>query len=548
MLKNIASLLLLVLSGAVSAQVQLNQQWVATYGGTANNIDYGRALQIDAYGNAFIAGTVTNTGTGKDIAVVKYNSAGLLQWAALYDDTLHLDDWAYALVMDADGNLYATGFISTMAEGKNFITVKIDSSGSILWAAVYNGSANLDDAANDITLDLWGNIIVTGISKGTGTGDDYATVKYNSSGIPLWISRYDGPASGVDDARTIAADNIGNVYVSGGSTGLGTDYDFATVKYDSAGNELWARRYDGPLGSYDLIYYQGAIAVDSLFNVYITGYSKGLDSTLDYATVKYDSAGTELWVSRYFSEAGGTDYADAITLDDSLNVYVTGGSYRTPNNYDFATVKYNSQGAQQWVSYYNGTANDWDEAYDIVTDDSLNVYIVGRSPSSTTSADFVTIKYNLQGTQEAGARYFVYGYDWPFSIRLSPDYYCIYVGGSLGTTISDLGVIKYCQTPIGVEENNSVTGNVFLYPNPASFLLYFSFPEAGNYLLTIKNILGSEILKSQILNPESEIDISDFPAGIYFVTITDEKKNVAMNPPATAKKPMRWWAGKFVKM
>ena len=87
---------------------------------------------------------------------------------------------------------------------------------------------------------------------------------------------------------------------------------------------------------------------------------------------KYDANGNQLWLARFSYEPGGTDYADAIHVDDSLNVYVTGGSYKTGNDYEFATVKYNPAGVQAWVAYYNGTGNSWDEAYGVLTDDSLN--------------------------------------------------------------------------------------------------------------------------------------------------------------------------------
>jgi len=61
-----------------------------------------------------------------------------------------------------------------------------------------------------------------------------------------WVARYNGPASTPDAAHALALDTSGNVYVTGESTGLGTGLDFATLKYDSGGNPLWVARYDGP--------------------------------------------------------------------------------------------------------------------------------------------------------------------------------------------------------------------------------------------------------------------------------------------------------------
>ena len=44
------------------------------------------------------------------------------------------------------------------------------------------------------------NVIVTGYSSGSGSSYDYATIKYSSAGVPLWTNRYNGPGNGSDYA------------------------------------------------------------------------------------------------------------------------------------------------------------------------------------------------------------------------------------------------------------------------------------------------------------------------------------------------------------
>jgi hypothetical protein len=39
---------------------------------------------------------------------------------------------------------------------------------------------------------------VTGGSLGSGSGSDYATLKYSSTGSQTWVARYNGPANGDD--------------------------------------------------------------------------------------------------------------------------------------------------------------------------------------------------------------------------------------------------------------------------------------------------------------------------------------------------------------
>ena len=81
----------------------------------------------------------------------------------------------------------------------------------------------------------------------------------------------------------LVLDSDRNVYVTGWSYGVGTGTDYATVKYDPDGNEIWVTRYDGPPHENDA---SNAIAIDSKGNVYVTGYSPNFGSW-DYATIKY---------------------------------------------------------------------------------------------------------------------------------------------------------------------------------------------------------------------------------------------------------------------
>src|SRR4030095_164417 len=122
-----------------------------------------------------------------------------------------------------------------------------------------------------------------------------------------WVARYNGPGNYVDEAHAIATDSAGNVYVTGGRFGSGTDSEYATRKYDSAGQVQWVARYNGTANSNDSA---NAIAVDSAGNVYVTGESIGPDTDYDYATVKYNSSGQQQWVARYNGTANSHDTAN----------------------------------------------------------------------------------------------------------------------------------------------------------------------------------------------------------------------------------------------
>jgi hypothetical protein len=203
------------------------------------------------------------------------------------------------------------------------------------WVARYNGADTSEDRAQDIEVDSSGNVYVTGYSIGSGTEYDYATIKYNTNGKQLWVKRYNGPGNADDGALTIAVDGSGNAYVTGWSSRSGTDYDYATIKYDTNGKQLWVKRYNGPGSGKDIVQ---NIAVDGSGNVYVTGDSEGLGNDYDYATIKYNTNGKQLWVKRYNGTGKGAD--EAIAVDGTGNVCVTGQSKGSGTGFDFATIKY----------------------------------------------------------------------------------------------------------------------------------------------------------------------------------------------------------------
>jgi hypothetical protein len=117
-----------------------------------------------------------------------------------------------------------------------------------------------------VAVDSSDNVIVTGSSTGSGSGNDYATIKYSGDGVPLWTNRYDGPGNNSDSASAVVVDRTGNVIVTGSSGG--SPYDCATIKYSSAGLPLWTNRFDDLVGGDDEA---NAVAVDRDGNVIVTG-------------------------------------------------------------------------------------------------------------------------------------------------------------------------------------------------------------------------------------------------------------------------------------
>jgi len=527
----ITILILLTSFEIVSAQV--TQEWIARYNGPGNLSDNADAIAVDGSGNVYVTGASTGSGTGTDYATIKYNSSGVQQWAARYNGPGNLSDLPNSIAIDGSGNVYVTGLSDGSATNYDFATIKYNSSGNQQWAARYNDPGNLSDIANSIAIDGSGNVYVTGFSEGNGIISDYSTIKYNSAGVQQWAARYNGPGNLWDYANSIAVDGSGNVYVTGSSYGNGTLEDYATIKYNSAGVTVWVKRYNGP-GNY----YDGAnsIAVDGSGNIYVTGFSQGNGTGSDYATIKYNSSGDSVWLKRYNGPENSSDGANSIAVDSSGNVYVTGFSFVSEPNCDYATIKYNSSGVQQWAARYNGPGNVYDVPNSIVIDSSGNAYVTGFSQGNGTDRDYATIKYNSSGVQQWATRYNGPGNssDYASSIAVDSSGNVYVTGYSYGNgTDNDFATIKYSQT-IGINQISisipykcSLSQN---YPNPfnPSTNIEFSLPEKSFVKLKVFDITGKEV--AELVNENLSVgtfrydfNAGELSSGLYFYKLETEK-------------------------
>ena len=364
-----------------------NQLWVARYDGPASEMDVATSVAVDVSGYVYVTGKSAGIDTNLDYATLKYDPAGNELWVARYNGSANDEDIATAVAVDTGGNVYVTGESVGVGTSFDMVTVKYDADGNELWVAKYNGPANSADTATALAVDAEGNVYVTGMSVGIGTSSDFITIKYDTNGKQLWAARRNSYGD-FDGASALALDKQGNVYVTGRSVGIDTESDYLTIKYSPDGEEIWVARYDGPAHRYDRA---TAVKVDEEGNVYVTGMSSGVGTGYDYATVKYDGSGNELWVARYDGPASRNDAAHALATANDGAVYVTGRSTGIGTGFDFATVKYDSQGNQIWVIRYEGPGND--SAYALALDPSGDVYVAGESWGETTDLDYAVVKY-----------------------------------------------------------------------------------------------------------------------------------------------------------
>ncbi len=405
------------------------QYWIQHAGGVT--IDEGIDIATDANGNSYSTGYFTGTATfgnttlhaagSKDIYIVKLSGNGTYRWAVRAGGGG--TDMPTSIKADAQGNSYITGyFYGTAHFGTHTITsvgvqdvfiAKYDSAGTCLWAK--RGGGTSSDIGNGITVDLSGNVIITGQFKDTATFGSFTLISMNGSidvftakldvnGTFLWAKKGSGPY--VDRGLDVASDASGNVYVTGQfSDTIAFDavhnnqmYNaIFLIKYNANGVEQWFRRAGG--GGLDI---PRGIVVDNIGNPIVAGDFQGTltffsapNNTTLTATyfnriflVKYDALGNKLW--SFVNSSDGSLTVKNLAIDGANNPYVVGnfgcrlndyanvygqGTFNSVGFNDIFVSKWNAIGGWQWSRQIGGRDND--NGAGIAIDTSQQVLIIG---------------------------------------------------------------------------------------------------------------------------------------------------------------------------
>jgi DNA-binding beta-propeller fold protein YncE len=226
------------------------QQWQSNY--TNFNVLFSTGLAISPDGSRlFVVGT--QQGSGSDVTILAYDTSdGTQEWLATYVSPA--GDVSSAFALSPDGTrLFVAGYTGPLGTGHGLdaLTIAFDSSsGAQLWSSTFNGRTGHDDYATGIAVNPAGTkVYVTGTTDQFESRSSFLTMSFDASnGETLRLARYDGPVEGRDVATGIAMSPLGAfVYVTGWSPGIGSALDFATIAYTARNlRQVWVSRYDGP--------------------------------------------------------------------------------------------------------------------------------------------------------------------------------------------------------------------------------------------------------------------------------------------------------------
>lgn len=528
-------------------------------------------------------------------------------WATYYGGAGN--NQSHSVATDAFGNVYQAGYTDSIIPdsggfqnsfgGGNHdaFLIKFDAEGNRLWATFYGGTDS--EWGNSVATDALGNVYLAGsthssngIASGgfksvySGGGDAFLA-KFDANGNRLWATYYGGSA--IEYGTSVATDAAGNVYLSGrtssnsdiSSVGFQNAYgggeDAFLVKFDAAGNRLWATYYGGQDSESQ---YWDRLAIDPSGNVYLgaSTYSTsgiasgGFQNTYggggDAFLVKFDASGNRLWATYY--GANETDYGFSIAIDAWSNVYLAGLTYNSTgiasggfqNAYggggDAFLVKFDASGNRLWSTYYGGAGSEM--AHSVATDAFGNVYLAGETTSldNIASGGFQDIYGG--GTWDAFLAAFS-----PSGTRLCATYYGgendeynegstiaidnsgnVFMGGATSSYFEiasggfqntnggwyDFYLAKFTSCKFSSINESKVLLLSTAYPNPFTS---FTTIEVNDQSITafefiLHDALGREVRRQQVIGSTLTLYREELQSGIYVYTVTAKDK-----PPARGK-------------
>ncbi len=336
------------------------------------------------------------------------------------------NDEALDVATDNQGNTYVTGIFSNVIETSvdtivssgniDIFVAKFDTIGNLVWLRRGGGTTDID-RGEAIDVDANGNVYVTGYFRTAATFDNITvttglnsnaifTAKYDTNGTIQWVQiGTNGNANGFftgDRPHDIKVDDSGNVYITGqksqpttfGSITVPDPQQFSIgsflVKYDTNGNE----QFGIPINPSTTIYQPAKIQIqnNSLFVLYVN-YS----NSYALEVRKYNTNG--ILQSTYPSlTLGGTfqqsdELNFVVASDESLYLYsefqstvqIGGNLLSTGSGFTFKDLflsGYSSTGAFQWVKQIGGGGSDREGGIAIDTAD--NLYISGSFDNAMT--------------------------------------------------------------------------------------------------------------------------------------------------------------------
>ena len=516
MKKKLFSLIIciLILSGTYA---QVTYQKV--YGG--EGVESGYDMQPTSDGGYIIAGQTSSTGAGgTDVYLIKTDAYGDTLWTRAYGDTAH--NWAYSVAQAADGGYILAGVTRTNGV-YTIYAAKTDSSGNLAWSNRYAGGAAAGNGSCALqTSD--GGFAILGFTGNYGAGgNDFILIKTNNAGNVLWAKTYG--LSSEDIGTDMKETPDGGFIITGRILVPGNSMDMGLIKTDSNGNLQWAKAYGSP-GFDNSI----SVALTADGGYILAGTSDYFGPNFLYTyLVKTDSSGGLLWSRIFSADATNEDAGYSVGQASDGGYFITGYTGNVLGDLGYMSlIRTDSSGNLQWFRAYGGNSGETGFAVHQNADGgfviaghsfsypllNFNAYFVKTDPNGISGCNDYT---GLMTQATPATNTYV-----PAIMVTSPTIPSapVIVSASTGSTIFPLCLITNMVEAAAKE--------ISLFPNPFTAQATITFKrEINNATLHLYNLYGQMILEKSNINGESvQLNRGNLLSGVYLYEVIEKGKKI----------------------
>lgn len=203
------------------------------YDFTSNLASWVHDMDLDIQNNIYLTGFIQDSSNQSQMLTAKINDAGNVIWSRVLSGGNTYYNKGKKIKLDNSGNIIVLGDLTYMQTRSDIATLKYDNQGNLQWIKTYINESGQSGNARDLALDKSNNIYITGEVYYLLPGNtDFVTIKYDPQGERNWLIKYNGPGDSYDYPHSIAVDSTYKVYVSGNSVGSSNDFEWVTIKYN----------------------------------------------------------------------------------------------------------------------------------------------------------------------------------------------------------------------------------------------------------------------------------------------------------------------------
>jgi hypothetical protein len=533
---------------------------IYTTGGFFNTVDFDPGIGIS---------NLASTSGSQDIFVSKIDVTGNFVWAKHFSSPI--DEAPSSIKVDNTGNVLITGRfaytvdfdpnvgvanLTALGTNYNSFITKLDASGNLIWAKALLGSAYNKGISiqNDINSDVYvgGTFVGTAdFDPGIGTQnrtsfgiEDVFILKLDASGNFVWVQQIGGTS--FDGTTGMTIDINGSIISTGYFTAT-CDFDPSVATFNMTAPDAADNVYVFKL-SQCISPSTPANTTPLLNQTICSGLTTNLSASSSGTVTWYSTpTGTNVLASgtsyttpvlsagtyTYYAEAStctisATRTAITVTVNSLPTISVNSGSICSGNSFTInptgvstysisggsaivsptTNASYNITGtsAQGCVSSNTAVSSVAVNSLPTITAITNNTLLCIGETTSLTASGASTYLWNTSATTSV--------------IAISPTVTINYTvtGTDANGCINSSTITQSVSLCTGISATQSIDASLNVFPNPSNGLFTITGIEQ-NANISIYNTLGVLIKTLQTEKINTEIDLSDYSNGIYFIKL-----------------------------